>query len=372
MLRGAEKNEMTASLKVCAIRSAAVEVPMTYALGTSAQTVRAAPLLLVDLETEEGVIGRSYLFCYLPAAAPAIASLLSEVERTVKGNRVAPAELWNTLYKRFTLIGVQGIVRMAMAALDVAAWDALAIAAGMPLVEYLGGSRKPVRAYNSCGLGLMATDALADEAEKLLQNGFRAIKLRLGYTTLEEDLAAVHAVRTRVPDDIAIMVDYNQALSITEALRRGRALDREDVYWIEEPIRHDDYAGAAMLARELATPIQIGENFSGPRAMGDALTAAACDYVMPDLERIGGVTGWKQAAALAATRGIETSSHLFPEVSAHLLAVTPTCHWLEYVDWANAIMEQPLRIEDGYALIPDRPGNGLSWDTQSVERFRLH
>ena len=344
---------------------------MTYALGTSAQTVRAAPLLLVDLETEEGITGHSYLFCYLPAAAPAIASLLAEVERTVKGDRVAPVELWNVLYKRFTLIGVEGIVRMAMAALDVAAWDALAIAAGMPLVEYLGGTRKPVRAYNSCGLGLMAPDALADEATKLLANGFRAVKLRLGYQTLGEDLAAVHAVRRRVPDDIAIMVDYNQALPAAEALHRGRTLDREGVYWIEEPIRHDDYAGAAMLARELATPIQIGENFSGPRAMADALAASACDYVMPDLERIGGVSGWKQAAALAATRGIDMSSHLFPEVSAHLLAVTPTCHWLEYVDWANAIVEQPLRVEGGNAVIPDRPGNGLSWDRKAVERLRL-
>jgi len=344
---------------------------MTYALGTSAQTVRAAPLLLVDLETEEGITGHSYLFCYLPAAAPAIAILLAEVERTVKGDRVAPVELWNTLYRRFTLIGVQGIVRMAMAALDVAAWDALAIAAGMPLVEYLGGTRKPVRAYNSCGLGLMAPDALADEAGKLLANGFRAVKLRLGYRTLEEDLAAVHSVRKRLPEEIAIMVDYNQALPVAEALHRGRALDREGVYWIEEPIRHDDYAGAAILARELTTPIQIGENFSGPRAMADAFAASACDYVMPDLERIGGVSGWKQAAALAATRGIEMSSHLFPEVSTHLLAATPTCHWLEYVDWANAIVEQPLRIEDGKAVIPDRPGNGLSWDRKAVERLRL-
>ncbi len=358
-------------LTVRSLRTVAVEVPMTYALGTSAATVRAAPLLLIDLETDQGVIGRSYLFCYLPTAAPAITSLLAEVERTVKGERLAPVELWAKLSKRFTLIGVQGIVRMAMAAFDVACWDALAIAAGLPLVSYLGGIPQPIPAYNSCGLGLMAPGAVADEAEKLLAGGFRAVKLRLGYPTLEADLAAVHAVRARLPADVTIMVDFNQALTVAEALRRGRALDGEGLYWIEEPIRHDDYAGAAVLARELATPIQIGENFSGPRAMAEALAVSACDYVMPDLERIGGVTGWQHAAGFAAARNIEMSSHLFPEVSAHLLAVTPTRHWLEYVDWASPILAEPLRIVDGKAVIPDRPGNGLAWNEDAVAHYRL-
>ncbi|MBI4204274.1 MAG: mandelate racemase [Betaproteobacteria bacterium] len=358
-------------LTIRTIRAVGVEVPMTYPLGTSAATVRAAPLLLIDLETEQGVTGRSYLFCYLPAAAPAIAGLLGEVERAVKGDRVAPVELWAKLSKRFTLIGVQGIVRMALAGLDIACWDALAIAAGLPLVSYLGGTPQPIPAYNSCGLGLMAPQAAADEAEKLLAGGFRAVKLRLGYPTLEADLAAVRAVRRRLPEDIAMMVDFNQALTVAEALRRGRALDGEGVYWIEEPIRHDDYSGAAVLARELATPIQIGENFSGPRAMAEALAAGACDYVMPDLERIGGVTGWQRAAGLAAARDIEMSSHLFPELSAHLLAVTPTRHWLEYVDWANSILADPLRIVDGKAVIPDRPGNGLAWNDGAVARYRI-
>ncbi len=358
-------------LTVCAVRAVAVEVPMRYVLGTSAAAVRAAPLLLVDVETEEGVTGRTYLFCYLAAAAPAIVSLLAEVERAVRGERIAPDALWALLSKRFRLIGVQGIVRMAMAAFDTACWDALAIAANMPLATYLGGSPRPVPAYNSCGLGLMPPAALADEAEKLLAGGFRAVKLRLGYATLEEDVAALHAVKKRVPGAIKIMVDFNQALSVDEALKRGLALDSEGVSWIEEPIRHDDYRGCAMLARELQTSIQIGENFSEPRAMAEALDLQACDYVMPDLERIGGVTGWGSAAALAAERSIPMSSHLFPEVSAHLLAVTPTAHWLEYVDWADAIVEEPLRIVDGNAIAPARAGNGLTWHKEAVERYRM-
>ena len=172
----------------------------------------------------------------------------------------------------------------------------------------------------------------------------------------------MHAVRKRIGDDVHLMVDYNQVLGVDEALARGRALDAENIYWLEEPIRHDDYAGAARLARELKMPIQIGENFSLPAGMATALEQSAADYVMPDLERIGGVTGWRQAAELAAVNRIKMSSHLFPEVSAHLLAATPTCHYLEYVDWANVLVQEPLAIVDGHAIVPERPGNGMVWN----------
>jgi mandelate racemase len=358
-------------LTIRAVRSIAVEVPMTFALGTSQARITRAPLLLIDLATEEGVIGRTYLFCYLRAAVPAIAAMLGEVGRLVEGDRVMPAELWGKLAQRFMLIGVQGVVSMAMAGLDVAAWDALAIAAGVPLATFVGGGPRPILAYNSCGLGLMTPDEVAQEAEKLLTRGFRAVKLRLGYPTLKEDLAAVHAARRRVGDDVTLMVDYNQVLSVSEALERGRALDQENIYWLEEPIRHDDYAGCASLKRALTTPVQIGENFSLPVAMETALAADAADLVMPDLERIGGVTGWRRAAALAAERRIKMSSHLFPEVSAHLLAATPTAHYLEYVDWADSLVQEPLRIVDGHAIIPQRPGNGLVWDQEKVARLRM-
>jgi mandelate racemase len=363
---------MTASsLTLRSIRATGVEVPMKLPLGTSAATIRAAPLLLIDLETEEGVTGRSYLFCYLPAAAGAIAHLLGEVSRVVKGDPIAPLELWAKLSRRFTLIGVQGMVRMAMSGLDVACWDALAIAAGKPLVSLLGGVPRPIPAYNSNGLGLMAPEAAADEAEKLLAGGFRAVKLRLGHPTLEADLAAVRAVRKRLSASTALLVDFNQALTVAEAIRRGRALDGEGVSWIEEPIRHDDYRGCAKVAGALATPVQIGENFSLPYGMAEAIHAGASDYVMPDLERIGGVTGWQRAAGLASANGLEMSSHLFPEVSAHLLAITPTCHWLEYVDWADAILAEPLRIVDGNAIPSSGPGAGLAWNEDAVRRYRI-
>jgi mandelate racemase len=344
---------------------------MARPLGTSAQTIRHAPLLLLDLDTAEGITGRAYLFCYLPAVPAAVARILDAAFEVIADARLAPVEIGARLARHFRLIGARGVVAMALAGIDVACWDALAIAAGMPLAAFLGAAPKPIRAYNSNGLGLIEPEAAADEAEELLAGGFDAIKMRLGRPTLEADLAAIRAVRKRVPDEIKIMADFNQALTLAEAKRRCHAIDGEGIYWIEEPIRHDNYAGCAELARELDTPLQIGENFAGPQAMAAAIAARAADYMMPDLERIGGVTGWQQAAALAAAAGIEISSHLFPEASAHLLAATPTAHWLEYVDWADPILAAPLQIVDGCARIADAPGTGVVWNDEAVARHRL-
>jgi mandelate racemase len=376
----------TLTLTIQALHTTAVHVPMKRALGTSARRMDIAPLVLIDLETEEGVTGRAYVFCYLPSATAAVETLLREAASRVIGDRVAPVDLNAKLARHFRLLGVRGVVTMALAGLDAACWDALAVAAGVPLVQLLGGSVRPIRAYNSNGLSLRqgsgigdrgsggrrsAFDEVADEAEELLEEGnFNAVKLRLGYGSLEGDVAALRAVRKRVPDGTVIMADYNQALTVAEALLRGRALEQEGLAWMEEPIRHDDYAGHATLARELATPIQIGENFDGCFAMADAIRARACDYAMPDFGRIGGVSGWLEAAALAQAAGIEMSSHLYPEFSAHLLAATPTCHWLEYVDWAAPILKQPIEIRDGQAIVPSRPGAGLDWDDEAVNRYR--
>jgi mandelate racemase len=359
-------------LTIRSVRTAAVEAPMTFPLGTSAAVVRTAPLLLVDLETEEGVTGRTYLFCYRPSVARAIADVLRDAVGLVAGEPAAPLDVGAKLGRRFALAGVTGVVRMALSALDTALWDALAVAAGLPLATLLGASPRPVPAYDSSGLGLqLSPDAAADEAEKLLARGFRSVKLRLGHATLDEDLAVARAVRARVGDATGLPVDYNQALSVEEAIRRGRALEPLGIAWLEEPIRHDDWAGNAAVARALAVPVQLGENFDGPEAMVEALRAGACDEVMPDVARIGGVTGWIQAAGIAAAHGVAMSSHLHPEVSAHLLAATPTCRSLEYVDWADAVLEEPLRIAGGRAVVPDRPGIGLRWKPEAVKALAI-
>ncbi|MEO6408664.1 MAG: enolase C-terminal domain-like protein [Burkholderiaceae bacterium] len=358
-------------LTVRSLRCTPVKVPLRYVLGTSAAKVSAAPLLLLDLTTDEGVTGRGYVFAYRDGGAFAMARLLDDLAPLVVGQAVVPLATAAKLERSCALIGVTGIVRMALSLLDMALWDALAVAAGLPLAALLGGAPRPLPAYNSCGLGLANPQATADEAERLLESGFRAVKLRLGHALVADDLAVLRAVRKRLPDAVHIMADYNQALNLPEALRRGHALQGEGLAWLEEPIRHDDWRGNARIARELHLPLQLGENFNGPAAMAQAVDAQACDLVMPDLARIGGASGWMQAAGLAAAHGLPMSSHLMPEVSAQLLCATPTAHWLEWVDWADVLLAEPLRIENGMALPSDRPGSGLEWDAAAVQHHRL-
>jgi mandelate racemase len=357
-------------MRIESIQVRAVAAPVKRPLATSTGTISVAPLLLIDLRTDDGVVGRSYLFAIGRQNLKPIAALVEAMAEMVKGDPVAPFDLERKLRQRHALLGVHNIVLFAMAGIDMAAWDACAQGLGQPLVRLLGATPRPIPAYNSKGLGLLPLGALAREARELVDEGFGAVKLRMGRASAGEDLEALRAVKKEIGGAVRLMVDFNQALSVAEALKRGRLIDGEGgVEWIEEPIRADDFQGCAKIARELVTPLQLGENFMGPEQMAQALAAQACDLVMPDAERIGGVTGWMRAAALAQGAGVEMSSHLFAEVSVHLLAATPTCHWLEYVDWADAILAEPLRIQKGHAVAPERPGTGIAWDEKAVQRY---
>jgi mandelate racemase len=359
-------------ITVRGIRARAVMVPFRRALATASGAVAEAPLVLIDLETDAGLTGRAYLFAFSPAMLGPIVDLVRAVGDVVKGDALAPLELNSKVRARFTLLDTAGLLGLAVSGVDMAAWDALAHAHGVPLVRLLGGECKPVRAYNSCGLWIQPVERLADDAEQLLAEGdFDAVKLRLGRHDPAQDLAAVRAVRKRVGESVTLMCDFNQRLTVNEAILRGRALDGEGLYWIEEPTRHDDYDGYARICAEVSTPIQTGENLRSTTELVRALQAGSLDYVMPDVQRIGGVSGWMRAAGIAHAWGIEVSSHLFPEFSAHLLAVTPTAHYLEWVDWAGPILTEPLRIRDGHALIPDRPGAGIAWNEDALKRYAV-
>jgi mandelate racemase len=361
----------TAALHIRGVTLTPVEVPLKVALGTSAATVSAAPLLLIDLHTAEGISGNAYLFCYRRSGMQAIAALLQDAVESVCGHAVEPLPLGVMLARRLALIGNVGLVRMALSGLDVALWDANAKAAGLPLAAMLGAGPGRMRAYNSNGLGLLGVRGTAAQVPLLLERGFTALKLRLGYPSLQQDLDVLQAVRALLPAGVQLMVDYNQALTLQEALLRGRRLQEQGVYWLEEPIRHDDWDGCATLARELNVPLQMGENLDGPKDVWRMIAHKACDFLMPDLARIGGISGWVQSASICAAAGVDISSHLYPEVSAHLLLASDSRHWLEYADWADAILETPLVIEDGHAVVNAAPGVGLRWNTEAVRRLTV-
>ena len=329
------------------------------------------PLILIDLYTHQGVVGRSYLEPYLKHAMKYIVPAIHDLASNRANNPLRPLEDFHRARRGLNLIGYEGVAMIAVSGLDMAAWDALAKAADMPLATFLGGGIDPVPAYNSNGLWLGEVSGLAEEARELIEEGgFTALKLRLGRERLADDLLAIDVIREAAGSDIKLMVDFNQGLSLGDALHRCHALDDQGLYWFEEPIAYNNLPGYAQLARELSTPIQLGENFYGPRELSRAVEMRAADYVMPDLMRIGGVSGWLLAAPIAAAAGIEVSTHLYPEAAAHLMKVTETAHWLEWQDWANPVLTEPFIVTNGHLNIPHRPGCGIDWNEQAVTRFR--
>jgi mandelate racemase len=328
------------------------------------------PYLLLDLMTNEGVTGRSYLEPYVTRSADYIIPTIHAIADALRGKPLAPLDCYRTAVQTTHLSGREGVGLVATSALDMAIWDAVSKAAGLPLATYLGATVAPVRAYNTNGLWLLPVDQLADEARSLVAEGqFSAIKMRMGRPRLRDDIAALEAVRGAVGPDVRLMVDFNQALDMSEARLRLHALDDQGLQWFEEPIVYDHYAGTAQLARELKTPIQIGENIYGPRSFYQAVQAQAADLYMPDLMRIGGVTGFMKCAAIAGAAGIPLSTHLYPEFSAHLLRASDSAHWLEWREWANPFIAEPFEVKDGAVVIPERVGAGVEWDEGAVSKL---
>jgi mandelate racemase len=359
---------MSASLpKIQGFKVRAVRVPMTEPHQTASGVITESPLVLTDVLTDAGVTGHSMVFTYTPAALKPTADLIRNFEALVKGDALAPADVEQKLARRFRLLGTQGLVGIALAAIDMALWDALARLHEVSLVRLLGGAEKPVRPYGA--VGYEGVEDSVRVAERWAKRGITGIKAKIGYPSANEDVAVVRAMRKAVGDSVAIMVDYNQSLTPVEAVQRLHVLDGEGLTWVEEPTLAHDYAGLALVAREARTPIQSGENWWGTLDMQHAIDAGASDYVMPDVMKIGGVTGWLRAAALAHAKGIRMSNHLWPEISAQLLCCTPTAHWLEYAEWWNAILAEPLRVENGVAYIDGAVGTGVDWNEGAVERF---
>jgi L-alanine-DL-glutamate epimerase-like enolase superfamily enzyme len=223
--------------------------------------------------------------------------------------------------------------------------------------------------------GLWLTDdlsALAREAEELVNAGFRAVKMRLGRARMGDDLEAVRVVRQTIGPDITLMVDANQGWDVNYTIRIGRKLEAFELYWIEEPIAHDDLVGHAQIAAGLDTPLASGENLYSPQGFRDAIEHKAFDILMPDLERIGGVTGWMRTAALAEAWNLPICSHLFPEANVHLTAAAATTCFLEHMPWGSELFQEQLELVDGNVIVPNRPGIGFTWDETAVRRFQVN
>ncbi len=351
------------------IRARAVEAPISRPVRTASGEIEKAPLLLVDVLTEEGITGCAYAFGYTRATLKPMLALAAELRSELIGQPLVPYARMQHMERRFRLLGLHGLLGMLVSTLDMAYWDALGKAAGQPVVQLLGGEAVPVRAYDSYGMIDPVHDAAA--LQRSLAQGFRAIKIKLGYKDPKRDVEVVRAVRELIGPDIALMVDFNQSLSPADAIRRVHALEAFDLCWVEEPVLAEDLQGHAKVRAATGASIQTGENWWFPRDAERALSAGACDKMMPDLMKIGGITGWLSVAGLAAAASMPVSSHLFVEASAHVLPVTPTCDWLEFMDFGSAMLAVPYQVDTDGCVCARGPGLGIAWDEAAVERHRL-
>ena len=357
-----------AVLTIRDIRVRAVNAPLARPIRTAVGAIPSAPLLLIDINTDQGVVGRSYIFAYTAVALAPLARLAAEISGELAGQPVVPVDILRNFERRFRLLGRQGLLGMLLSGLDMALWDALGRAAGWPVVRLLGGQPLPLPAYDSFGI----VDPIADERaiRQSLERGFRAVKIKIGDGDVEKDVATVAAVRRMIGPGIALMVDYNQSLDPPEARRRIFRLAGYDLAWVEEPVPAEDIQGHARVREGSPIRIQTGENWWFPRDMAHAIAAGASDFAMLDIMKIGGVTGWLRAAGQAEAASLPVSSHIFVEASAHVLAVTPTAHWLEHLDSAAAIMAEPVEVKDG-RIAARSPGLGMSWDERAVARYAV-
>ena len=348
------------------IRARAVVAPLRRPVRTAVGTIPSAPLVLIDVLTDRGSAGRSYIFAYTTAALAPLTRLVTEIAAELKGKSISPVLRMQEFDRRFRLVGWQGLIGMAVAGLDMAFWDAIARTLDQPVAALLGGAPTARAAYDSYGM----IDPKVDEQVLLesVESGFRAIKIKLGEGDLETDVRTVRAVRAMIGPSIELMVDYNQSLDPVEASRRIARIAEFDLCWVEEPVKAEDLEGHARVRASASIPIQTGENWWFPRDMAKAIAAGASDFVMLDVVKIGGVTGWLSAMGQAEAASLPVSSHIFVEASAHLLAVTPTAHWLEYLDLAGAILAEPHKAAKGMVTAKG-PGFGLEWNEDAIAHF---
>ncbi len=361
-------------LKLEKINIRAVNVPLRKPIIAHLGTFDKWPFLCLDLHTNEGLIGKSYISPYLVNQLPVIAKCIEALSIPFLNRRIKPFNFFEEGFNNTALLGYQGIGLYALAALDIAFWDVYAKAANLPLACLLGSNLKPIKTYNSRGLWLIPLDKVDQEVYDLLENGsFNALKVRIGRNEVKDDVRVIEKIKKIGGDNITIMSDFNCCYEYDTALKRMLALDDIGLYWFEEPINYRNFEDCAKLSSKINTPICIGENFHGPYDLVSSIKANASTYIMPDLMRIGGISGWLKSASIAEAYNLKFSTHLYPEVSAHLMNLTPTAHWLEWVDWSNPILKDTgFKIEKGKYFIPNVPGTGIEWNETNIEKYKIN
>lgn len=269
--------------------------------------------------------------------------------------------------------GPGGILTLALSAIDIALWDIKGKALEQPLCTLLGGHRERVPTYASGALMRQhPMDYLTAAGPRLVDMGFRQMKMQLGAEpTVGREVERVRVLRQAIGDDIDLMCDINQLWNVNQAIEIGRRVEPYHLFWLEDVVAHDDYQGLARVADALTTPICAGEYHYGIRPFRHMLEARSIDIVMIDLVRVGGITQWMKVAGMAEAFNVPVVSHLIPEIHVHLIAAIPHGLTVEYMPWTLELFEDTPALEDGYIVVPQKPGLGLAFDKAALKKYEV-
>jgi len=354
-------------MKVSRLRTQAVEIPFVPPIGMGGTAFRSVACIVAFLETDQGLIGEGLVYTSDVKRLRLIDDMVRSFEPLVVGADIRlSGQLLTRAWADLRHAGHAGFPIVGFAAIDGALLDLRAKAVGASVARLLGAARTAVPVYNSTDLWVSASlDELQRAAAAHVAKGYRGVKLR-------EDVERVRAVREAVGPAISVMADFNQRLTVPEAVRLGRALQEFNLAWLEEPVVAHDHRGEAAVAAALDTPIASGESAYTGREAFEMLERGAVDVLMIDLQRMGGPTEFLKAARLAESYDVPLTSHLFHEMSLPLLAACPNAIYLEYMPWFEPLYAERLTLDgNGHAVVPDGPGWGFTLDHAAIRRLAV-
>jgi L-alanine-DL-glutamate epimerase-like enolase superfamily enzyme len=324
---------------------------------------------IVRITADDGSQGIGYSYTIGTGGSSVVSLLADHLGPRLLGRDVDEIEsIWKDLFFHTHATAVGAITALALAAIDTALWDLRGRRFGLPLWRLAGGAQPRVPVYSTEGGWLqLDADPLVRESVQARQQGFRGVKIKVGKPHVSEDVARLRAVREAVGSDFEIMTDANQCFDVAEAIRRARHFEALDIAWFEEPLPAEDLGGHVRLAASTSLPIAVGESIYSLQHFREYLQRQACSIVQADVARIGGITPWLKVAHLAESFNVAICPHFLMELHVSLTAATPAAKWVEYIPQLDSLTRSRIRIEDGMALAPDAPGNGIDWDWAAIE-----
>ena len=329
-------------------------------------------LITARVHDSDGAEGVGYSFTPGTGGAGAYALIDRYLAPVLIGQEADRIEaLWQKMWWATHYAGRGGGASFAISAIDMALWDLAAKKAGKPLWRLLGGFDPRVPCYAG-GIDLQfPLDKLMRQADNFQAHGFRAIKMKVGRDKLSEDIERVGKMREHLGADFPLMADANMRWTADQAIRAARSFQQFGLVWLEEPLIPDDIAGHARVVKEGGHPVATGENFHSLYDFKNFIAAGAVTFPEPDVTNCGGVTVFMKVAHLAEAFNLPVTSHGAHDITVQCLAAAPNRSYLEAHGFGlDRYIKEPLRIENGFAVAPERPGHGVEFDFSALEPLR--